>query len=232
MKSNQCIFEETGYFWFREAMPESELKKFEEICSVSNQVGERIGWSKALADIFQPTSSIMRCAQEVMQMCRPVRLVAFNKTNSMNWSLPWHQDRVIAVKDKSNVDGYKHWSKKEGVWNCEPPMEILEKIMFARVHISDSDEKNGALKLAKNSHAFGYIPSQNAEDIAASSEIEVCSAKRGDIIFVKGLTLHKSEMSLSSSPRKAIRVDFTNSLLPSSLDWDFPMSAYNSPQPN
>src|SRR5262245_38819263 len=52
---------------------------------------------------------------------RAVRALLFNKTPSTNWSLTWHQDRVIAVKDRIEVEGFGPWSRKHGALHVAPP---------------------------------------------------------------------------------------------------------------
>ena len=37
---------------------------------------------------------------------RPVRVIAFNKTEGNNWTLPWHQDRVVALRERGIPHAY------------------------------------------------------------------------------------------------------------------------------
>lgn len=53
----------------------------------------------------------------------PNRAVGFVKSKDKNWSLPWHQDRVIAMPRKLDSPAYENWSQKSGVWHCEPKTE-------------------------------------------------------------------------------------------------------------
>ena len=61
----------------------------------------------------------------------PLRAVGFNKSAEANWSLPWHQDRLIAMAEKITDPALKNWSRKSGVWHCEPSASVLEQIAFA-----------------------------------------------------------------------------------------------------
>jgi len=45
----------------------------------------------------------------------PVRGILFDKTPDANWTVPWHQDLSIAVRERVEVAGYGPWSVKAGV---------------------------------------------------------------------------------------------------------------------
>ena len=55
----------------------------------------------------------------------PLRAVGFNKSSDENWSLPWHQDRIVAMPRKDPDPRFKNWSRKSGIWHCEPPPDML-----------------------------------------------------------------------------------------------------------
>jgi len=142
-----------------------------------------------------------------------------NKSMNKNWALPWHQDRVIAVNTKIDHNGYINWSQKSGIWHCEPPTDLLDNMFFARVHFDDCQEDNGCLQVALKSHKYGKILATDIYKTIATLDKELCSAKRGDILFVKALTLHRSLSSQSSLPRRALRIDYSATTLPSPLRW-------------
>lgn len=48
------------------------------------------------------------------EMARPVRAILFDKTASANWSLAWHQDRVVAGRERREVEGFGPWTRKHG----------------------------------------------------------------------------------------------------------------------
>src|SRR5690606_15740343 len=45
-----------------------------------------------------------------------VRAIFFDKVPDANWSLFWHQDNVIAVRQRLEAPGFSAWSQKAGVW--------------------------------------------------------------------------------------------------------------------
>lgn len=207
--------------WIRDALKQTELKYFEEALKSDAGLGGRLGWSEALRRATKGSSKLHNLISEAMRDPKPVRFVTFNKTLKTNWSLPWHQDRVIAVKEKSEVNGFSNWSRKAGIWHCEPPVDILEKMVFARVYLDSVDEADGGLEIALGSHKLGKILSEDIGRILDDLPKEKCVAKRGDILLVKALTLHRSSISHSVSNRRVMRVDYTNCTLPAPLEWKY-----------
>ena len=158
-------------------------------------------------------------AAQVDPSARAVRVVAFYKSEQVNWALGWHQDRVVAVRDRVDVEGFSGWSRKASVWHAEPPLAVLESMFFLRVHIDPATEENGALEIALASHRYGRVPSDEAGALATSLDLEVCRAERGDVLAAKALMLHRSGPSKSGSSRRAIRVDYAVNDLPAPLAW-------------
>ena len=150
-----------------------------------------------------------------------MRALIFDKNNDVNWALPWHQDRVVAVKDRYDIKGFGAWTKKAGVWHAEPPIDILENMVFIRIHLDDCSAHEGALELTLGSHKYGRIRSEDAAVIAQKSPTEICAAQRGDVLIVKALVLHRSRKSLSPRRRRALRVDYCSAVLPQPLEWGF-----------
>ena len=52
---------------------------------------------------------------------RPVRAILFDKTETSNWNLGWHQDRTIVVRNRVEVSGFGPWTIKAGVQHVAPP---------------------------------------------------------------------------------------------------------------
>src|SRR5688572_32967089 len=76
-----------------------------------------------------------------------VKAIYFDKTPESNWYVTWHQDIIINVKARIETDGFTAWTKKEGVHHVSPPEEILKDTVTIRIHLDDTDETNGALKI-------------------------------------------------------------------------------------
>ncbi len=148
-----------------------------------------------------------------------VRAVGSNKTARLNWAVPWHQDRVVAVNERSECAGFDNWTRKGGVWHCEPPIEVLARMLFLRLHLDDCDADNGAMEVIPGSHRRGRIDAREAAAIGAGADALVISAARGDICILHPLILHRSGRNQSGRPRRAIRLDLASEPLPEPLRW-------------
>lgn len=164
-------------------------------------------------------AAITSAAATVLPGARAVRVVAFDKSAEENWTLGWHQDRAVALAEKADVTGFGNWSRKQGVWHAEPPIETLERMIFARVHLDATNQENGCLQLAIGSHARGKVSAADAQRAAEEHPIEFCVGEPGDVLFVKALTLHRSGPSRSASRRRTLRIDFCAEALPAPLEW-------------
>ncbi len=213
------LFREDGRAWFRNALTQTELLAMDSACAMGSAPGARL----SLGDVGGCLAPVHRLAAQMLPGAIAVRLVAFNKSEASNWSLPWHQDRVIAVRERIEVAGYANWTRKSGVWHVEPPIELLQRMIFARVHLDAATAENGCMELAPGSDVFGKIPDSAAEPIAnrPDADRELCVAERGDVLFVKALTLHRSRASQNSGERRALRIDYAAEQLPAPLEWEF-----------
>jgi ectoine hydroxylase-related dioxygenase (phytanoyl-CoA dioxygenase family) len=187
---------------------------------MGNAPGARVA---AHEDIRMALTPVNGLASQLLPGAIPVRVVAFNKSETDNWALPWHQDRVIAVKERTDVPGFSNWTRKAGVWHVEPPIALLERMIFARVHLDAATPDNGALELACGTHVLGRVADVDVSRHLAENghEPELCLARRGDILFAAALTLHRSRASRSAAGRRAVRIDYSADQLPTPLEWEF-----------
>lgn len=150
---------------------------------------------------------------------RPVRVLLFDKTPQTNWSVAWHQDRVVAVRERVQLSGFGPWSVKDGVPHVEPPVAILDGMVTLRLHLDDCGIDNAPLKIALGSHRLGLVPAVRAASEAERLPIAVCEARAGDIWACSTLVLHTSERSRSAGHRRVLHVDFAAGDLPRPLHW-------------
>lgn len=211
--------ENKGRVWVRNAMSEEDLSLFEHAVTTSARPGQRLEMSDGLITALSPESALLRAVRRGLPGAAPVRIVAFNKSETANWGVPWHQDRIIAVAEKADLAGYRNWTCKSGTWHCEPPKPVLDEMVFVRIHLDDNDRSNGAMEIAVGSHKSGFVPSAQAEDVANTFPIETCTAKRGDVLILKMLTLHASKPAQVNAGRRVFRIDFSPSQLPPPLSW-------------
>ncbi|MFN8002988.1 MAG: phytanoyl-CoA dioxygenase family protein [Acidobacteriota bacterium] len=148
-----------------------------------------------------------------------VRGIFFDKTFEANWKVAWHQDLTIAVCRQEPTEGFTCWSVKAGITHVQPPAWVLENIVTLRIHLDDTDEANGALKVIPGSHQLGRIAPEKLEAVRTALAPIVCSVNRGGALLMKPLLLHSSSPSLAPSHRRVIHLEFASVELPGSLEW-------------
>lgn len=153
------------------------------------------------------------------QAAVPVRAVIFDKTSEINWTVAWHQDRTIAVRERRETDGFGPWSTKDGIVHVEPPVAILERMVTLRLHLDDCGEGNAPLKVAVGSHRLGLVPADQAAKVANRCEALTCLARAGDVWAYATLILHTSERSRIQGRRRVLQVDYAACDLPGGLAW-------------
>ncbi len=93
---------------------------------------------------------------------RPVKATLFDKMPDANWAIRWHQDQVIAVRVRIEVDGFGPWSIKAGVPHVRAPAAVLERMVALRIHLDDCDADNGCLQVIPSSHRAGQLSPEDA----------------------------------------------------------------------
>ncbi|WP_293742547.1 phytanoyl-CoA dioxygenase family protein [uncultured Pedobacter sp.] len=146
-----------------------------------------------------------------------VKSIYFDKPETSNWFVPYHQDLTISVDHNAKIPGYGPYTRKHDQFAVQPPLHILEGNFTIRIHLDDTNERNGALKVITNSHRKGiYRP----ETIDWSIENEVsCKVNRGSLMIMKPLLLHSSSRTSNHKKRRVIHLEFSNQHLPKELHW-------------
>jgi ectoine hydroxylase-related dioxygenase (phytanoyl-CoA dioxygenase family) len=157
-----------------------------------------------------------------------VRATFFDKVPEANWSLFWHQDNVIAVRERLEVPGFIGWSRKAGVWQVQPPVEVLARMIAIRVHLDDCGADNGPLRVLPGSHRFGWLDDELDAWKARVPEV-ICTVKCGGIVAMCLLTLHASAASETVGHRRVIQVEYAAAELPAGLDWNIRVAPASVP---
>jgi ectoine hydroxylase-related dioxygenase (phytanoyl-CoA dioxygenase family) len=146
-----------------------------------------------------------------------VKSIYFDKPQASNWYVPYHQDLTISVDKKVELSGFDFWTIKQNQFAVQPPLNILQNIVTVRIHLDDTDENNGALKVIPRSHLKGiYRP----ETIDRTVEQEVsCSVPKGGIMLMKPLLLHSSARTTNNRQRRVIHIEFSDQELPPGIHW-------------
>jgi len=105
-----------------------------------------------------------------------VKSIYFDKPAETNWFVAWHQDLTISVDKKIEAEGFGPWTVKHNQFGVQPPAGILQDNFTIRIHLDDTDEYNGALKVIPASHLKGiYRHQAEGNDVET---VKICRIKR------------------------------------------------------
>lgn len=146
-----------------------------------------------------------------------VKSIYFDKPETSNWYVAYHQDLTISVDKKLELSGFGPWTTKQNQFAVQPPLNVLENIYTIRIHLDDTDESNGALKVIPTSHSKGIYRPETIDWTVETEEI--CNVEKGGIMLMKPLTLHGSNRTTNGKKRRVIHIEFSDRELPEVLQW-------------
>jgi hypothetical protein len=160
--------------------------------------------------------------RELVDMIAPgaiaVRAILFDKTGPTNWTVPWHQDRSIAVRERIDAPGFGPWSTKAGVVHVQPPLEILQQMLTFRFHLDPCGSDNGPLRAIGDTH-HRILDQKEIDDAVAQSEPTLCTTASGGLVVMRPLLLHASSPAKRPAHRRVVHVEFGPPALPGGLHW-------------
>jgi hypothetical protein len=192
------------------------------IVSALPEVSERRGGVRNL--IEHPTVVAMLRDQRFARAIEIPGLVAvkatlFDKTPESNWRVQWHQDRLIAVRERVDADGFGPWTTKNGVVHVAPPARVLEEMIAVRVHLDDCGPENGPLRAIPGSHRRGKLTAEEIAKLAATGPIAELSVPRGALLVMRPLLVHASAPAVSASHRRVLHIELAPRDLIAPLQW-------------
>lgn len=153
------------------------------------------------------------------EKARVVRAIFFDKTPEANWKVPFHQDLTIAVTEQNDVDGFTAWTQKVDIFHVQPPESVLENIVSLRVHLDQTDESNGALRVVVGSHRFGRLSAAEIQRMKVEGETVTCRVGKGGAMLMRPLLLHASSAATNALHRRVLHFEFSSVELPEGLEW-------------
>lgn len=181
--------------------------------------GIRLSGSANLSKWLQRSALRRLIDDRLGPKARPVRAILFDKNPEMNWSLGWHQDRTIAVAEKVDSPGFGPWSVKAGITHVEPPFDLLERMLTARIHLDEVDSSNAPLLVAPGSHRLGRQLEGGIDQILLDCGTAECLASVGDVWLYATSIIHSSARSSGNRRRRVLQVDYSADVLPPPLQW-------------
>lgn len=204
------------------ALDESALASLEQVLADQPRdvAGVRLFGVQGLRPFLEPEGMIGSCAAAKLgNAATPVRAILFDKTPSGNWSLAWHQDRVVAVRERIEVEGFGPWTRKHGALHVAPPFEVLADMITLRIHLDATPSSNAPLLIAPGSHRLGRILEADVPTVVEKCGVHACLAEPGDIWTYATPILHASERASAPTHRRVLQVDYAVGRLAGGLEW-------------
>ena len=139
----------------------------------------------------------------------PFRATLFDKSPRSNWLVVWHQDTALPLRDRRETPDWGPWSVKEGVICAHAPASALEQVLAIRVHLDDSTEENGPLKVLPGTHGMGVLTDDAIHDLAIARPAVECHVPAGGILLMRPLLVHaSSKVNASSKSRRVLHIEY------------------------
>lgn len=193
------------------------------------QVLERGGNVYAMRNVLNlvPASRTLAESEPLTRLTRAVlgpgafvvRGLLFDKTPEANWGVPWHQDLTIAVKARTEAADYGPWTVKAGIPHVQPPVAVLEQMLTVRVHLDESDEQRGPLRVIPGSHQAGRLNAETTRDWLTRVPAQTCLVPRGGALLMRPLILHASSPAEAPGRRRVIHLEYAAAPLPGGVSW-------------
>jgi hypothetical protein len=216
-----AVFAEKGAQLFKGALGPCLVELENALATLpQDDAGLRLHGVDALAPLLANDGCIGTVAASVLgEAARPVRAILFNKSPETNWSLGWHQDRTICVREKRKAAGFGPWTVKSGMVHVAPPFELLTRMVTVRAHLDDVPATNAPLLIAPGSHMRGRVAVNEIDQVVELCGMAMCLAEAGDVWLYATPILHASDAASAPKSRRVLQVDFAAEELPFGLEW-------------
>lgn len=164
------------------------------------------------------TQKLISLLEEIFGSVSPVvKSIYFDKPPGSNWFVAWHQDLTISVDKRLDLPGFGPWTVKPFQFAVQPPAHILENTYTIRIHLDDTDEQNGALRVIPGSHQFGVMRADSLGDRVHNAVS--CAVPAGGVMLMRPLLFHSSGRSTGERRRRVIHIECCAESLPEGLQW-------------
>lgn len=147
-----------------------------------------------------------------------VRANLFVKSTGSNWSVPWHQDRVVCVRERADVEGFTAWSTKAGLPHANAPARVLREMVAIRLHLDPCGAESGPLEVVAGTHERVL---STGEITRNAGEPRSIVATAGEAVVMRPLLLHRSRSMRAAASRRVLHVEFAAAPLPRPLKWHY-----------
>jgi hypothetical protein len=207
-----------GYRFLQRVFDRHEIAALTSILTAipSSAAGKR--WAgRGLAALAQATElqSILSKFPEVVPDIAILRAVAFRKDADANWFVPAHQDRSIPVPSPALLPGFDRLTRKDGGWQAEAPLAILQAMRNCRIFVDRCTVDDGPLEVIPGSHRRGRI--EQAEIPSIAGTWLPLTGEAGDLVVLSPLLLHRSRRATEPNGRRVMQLECIPAVMATAL---------------
>ncbi|HEX8956577.1 MAG TPA: phytanoyl-CoA dioxygenase family protein [Burkholderiaceae bacterium] len=215
-------FQENGYALVEQALPRHAIEAIED--EVRNLPVLGAGMRNLLSFDWCRALALHLAMEPFLQLLDPravvpVQCTYFEKSSDKNWLVAAHQDLSIPVAERIERPELRGWSRKDGMWFVQAPVEVMSRMLVLRLHLDFCGPDDGPLNVVPGSHTVGRLSDEQALRLRDEIGEEPCHANRGDILAMRPLLLHASSRSRGTSKRRVLHFLFGPAELPLGLAW-------------
>jgi ectoine hydroxylase-related dioxygenase (phytanoyl-CoA dioxygenase family) len=152
---------------------------------------------------------LQQVAQAVLgPLAIPYRATLFDKSADSNWLVVWHQDTALPLQRREDRPGWGPWSIKEGILYAHAPEQALSQVVALRLHLDDSTEENGPLRVLPATHKQGVLTDDAIHELAEKTRPIECTVQRAGLLIMRPLLVHASSKSQAQQPRRVLHIEY------------------------
>ncbi|MFZ0804831.1 MAG: phytanoyl-CoA dioxygenase family protein [Candidatus Sulfotelmatobacter sp.] len=141
----------------------------------------------------------------------PFRATLFDKSQSANWLVVWHQDTALPLQSRRDLRGWGPWSIKDGIDYAHAPASALRDVLALRVSLDDSTSKNGPLRVLPGTHTLGVLNDDRIHELSTQIAPVDCVVPKGGVLAMRPLIVHASSKSQTGMPRRVLHIEYAAS---------------------
>jgi len=208
-------FEQNGFAIipnvFRTQKITSLLAQFEQMALPRDRAGSRHLMANPRVAAFARHDRLVTIAESVLGAgAWPFRATFFDQSSGTNWLVPWHQDTALPLQSRRDTPGWGPWSVKEGITYAHAPTRALKHILALRIHLDDSTEQNGPLRVLPGTHNRGVLSDAEVEQVAKQLSPVACLVPKGGVILMRPLLIHASSKSHTEARRRVLHIEYAS----------------------
>ena len=92
-------------------------------------------------------------------------------------------------------------------------------MLTVRIHLDDTHESNGALRVLPGTHRYGRLDAGQIEYWKERQTAVTCAVKRGGVLVMRPLLLHSSMQAVDPLHRRVLHFEYSPDDLPGRLKW-------------